>query len=109
MTPSDLLRAYAQLAEQHPLEMLSAGGPDLQRAFVAFLRSTADAGDGGTEVMSDLALLIARNFVAVSMAFHNGRACLDCIDAQAGDLGAAIGAEIDAQNSQSPENPKGMH
>lgn len=108
MTPSELLRTYAQLAEQHPIEMLTDGGRNLQKAYIAFLRSVADAGNSGSEILSDLAPLIARNFVAVSMAFHKGRACVDCIAHQAEFLGDAIAAEVNSHNAHSSD-PKGIH
>lgn len=109
MTPSELLRAYAQIAERNPIATLTGGGGELQTAFLAFLRSTADANASGTDIMSDLMMLIARHFVAVSMAFHQGKACFGCIAGQALVLGNAIEAEILLNNSQFPQDPKGMH
>jgi hypothetical protein len=109
MTPSDLLRSYADMAERHPMTMLSAGGPELQRAFVAFLRTNASADADYLDALTDMFRLVARNLLVVSMSTHHGTACPSCVGKLSLQLGQAIGDELQALvESQSP-NFKGIH
>ena len=109
MTASDLLRAYAQFAENAPLHTLSPGGAEFQKAFVAFLRANADARPDHLDMLTDLFVLVARFMLEISMAGHGGTACPGCIAAQCNELCLAIGEEMLAQFASQSQNPKGTH
>jgi hypothetical protein len=107
MSPSDLLRAYAQIAEQNPLEMESTGGPNLQKAFVSFLSENAYEGADLVDAQRDIANLTAKFLVAIVLAAHEGQPCFDCINNFLLALGTAISDEAEAHLQY--QDPKGAH
>lgn len=106
MTPSDLLRAYAQIAEQTPLTMESAGGPALQKAFVNFLSETAQGGKLAPALL-DLIHLVARASISLNMAEHQGRPCTNCLHDLAICFARAM--ESEAREQLQSQNMKGAH
>jgi hypothetical protein len=107
MNPPDLLRAYAQFANQHPLGMLTPGGDDLQQAFSRFMGANAECTQADT--LSDLLTVFARSFVAIAIAHNGGIATFSMIDGQLDRLHDAIIIELQAQEEVQGSKGNGLN
>lgn len=105
MTPADLLRTYADMADANRLTSVSPGGEALQQALSDFLRANADA--EMNDIFVDLELTVARAAVAIILAYHGGRPCLACLQQVSRDLGRALGQEH--HNHTHAQKNEGLH
>lgn len=76
--PAEWLGFIADLAERHPLTMITEAGTNLQTAFVAFLREAAAAGAPVIDLQADLLTMLPRFHNALVQATHSGDACIGC-------------------------------
>ncbi|QYA12964.1 hypothetical protein [Rhizobium sp. AB2/73] len=93
-TPAELLKAYSRFAKEFPVETKTEAGRRLADAFATFLDEVADSPDvTNTDIRDDINAIMARNIVAVSMAFHSACVCFSCLGMDCEDLGNAVATQ----------------
>jgi hypothetical protein len=75
---AEWLLYLADLAEKHPLEMITPEGTFLQLSFVEFLRSAGSTGTPSLDLQADLITMLPRFCMALLQAEHGGDACKSC-------------------------------
>lgn len=81
--PHEWLTFMADMAERHPLTMITPAGTSLQAAFITFLRDAGTAGAPVIDLQADLLTILPRFFNALVQAMHGGDPCVGCSSRQA--------------------------
>lgn len=109
-TPAELLKAYSRLAKQFPVETKTDAAKRLADAFATFLNEVADSQEvTNADIRADINAVMARNIVAVSMAFHSACVCFSCLGMDCEDLGNAVAADAEALQARITKSAGMVH
>ena len=109
-TPAELLKAYSRLGKQHPVETKTEAARRLADAFATFLDEAADNPElTNADIREDINAIVARNIVAVSMAFHSACVCFSCLGVDCEDLGNAVATSAEALDDRITKSAGMVH